>query len=275
MNANEMTFGIEIETTIVSRRIPVGNYHGTQQAESLPEGWKAMRDGSIRTTRRREGCEFVSPVLKGAEGVANLMEAMKAIRALGASVNESCGLHIHIGWEGNAAALDRLVTLVANFEKGLFASTGTKRRERAQWTKGVARHGNREVAKRAAETDRYHAINLTNLGRRQQTVEFRIFAGTTNTAKVLGYLQLCLGLVERALTAKRVTNFTAKKPVESSPITRGGEGLTTLNRLFYQLGWTKGRTNHRYGEVTAPGAPSHRVLKDELVRLAKKYDGEQ
>ena len=128
----------------------------------------------------------------------------------------------------------------------------------------------------SAASDRYHLLNLTNLHRSgKRTVEFRAFAGSLNEVKVVGYIRLCLGLVERALKAKRVTTWTAKEVKDTSPIHRSGEGQTALTRLFYQLGWTKGRTSHVYGDVTTEGAPTHVSIKRQLMKLAKKYDAKK
>jgi hypothetical protein len=278
MNANELTFGVEIETHVAIGTVAVGSYHQGAAVPGLPVGWIAKGDSSIRARGMREGCEFVSPVLKGADGVRNLLAGIRGINALGARVNRSCGLHVHVGFDrGNQEALARLVTLVANFETAIFASTGTKRRERGAYCRGVRQHGSPENAQRHAGGMRYHVLNLTNLttGRRP-TVEFRAFAGTTSARKILGYVRLCLGLVERALAAKRATDFIPKRPVESSPITRGGLGETELNRLMYQLGWTKGRAKQTYGAVglDVAGAADIQASKRELFRLARKYDRE-
>ncbi len=71
MHANQIAFGIEFETTLpASDTTPIGPYHGGWQVPWLPEGWKAERDSSIRpTTLGRKGCEFVSPKLRGYEGL--------------------------------------------------------------------------------------------------------------------------------------------------------------------------------------------------------------
>lgn len=277
MNANELTFGIEIETHLSSRsRVRAGHYHAGNAVTWMPEGWTAQSDSSIHAPRGRKGVEFVSPVLKGAEGVASVIKAVKALNDHGAAVNQSTGLHVHVGWSGDQEALARLVTLVANFEKAIYASTGTKSREQGHYCAGLRRHGSTDAARNASYTQRYHVLNLTNLATgRKHTVEFRAFPGTLNIVKILGYIRLCLGLVERAMKASRKTDFTPKKPCPTSPITRGGEGQTELNRLFYQLGWTKGRQSYEFGNVTAEGAPTRKEVKRELMRLAKKYDGPQ
>ena len=283
MNAAQLTFGIEFETTMPAN-YPVGSYSRPIQAQGLPQGWKCKTDASIRSgARGRKGVEFVSPVLQGADGIRQVVAACKALNEMGAKVNASCGCHVHVGGffrQFQGAELDKqlkkLVTLVSNFETAIYASTGTKQRERGTWCKGVKRHGNADNALTGytgATADRYHVLNLTNVRRAdKQTAEFRAFAATTNAVKAVGYIRMCLGLVERALTAKRTTNWDAKTPTASSPIARDGEGETALVRLFYQLGWTQGRTKKVYGDITHESAPTNKEIKKEFIRLTRKYD---
>jgi Putative amidoligase enzyme len=138
-----LTFGVEIETTIPAGLFRIGPHGSGYEIPSLP-GWKADRDPSIRTTvRGHEACEFVSPVFKGAEGLRKLLADVAAIRAMGAKVNKSCGLHIHVGFDKhNSQLVEKLATLVSNFEKAIYASTGTKARERGRWCNGLNRYGN-------------------------------------------------------------------------------------------------------------------------------------
>ena len=77
MNANEIAFGIEFETTLpASDTTPIGPYHGGYQVPWLPEGWRAERDSSIRPlTPDRKGCEFVSPKLRGYEGLQQIEDS--------------------------------------------------------------------------------------------------------------------------------------------------------------------------------------------------------
>lgn len=251
----------------------------TQRGHSSPvaaRGLVGRRRPPLHASRGRLGCEFVSPVLRGEEGFLQLISVLAELTRRGARVNQSTGLHIHVGWVGDDAALARLVSLVANFEKAIFASTGTKHREQGRWCSGIQRYGEARAAVTASRAHRYHILNLNNLATgRRRTVEFRAFAGTLNEVKLIGYVRLCLGLVERALCAKRVTSFVAKSPVATSPIHRKGEGQTELTRLFYQLGWIKGRQPYTFGQVSCEGAPSLKTMKRELMRLAKKYDQQQ
>jgi hypothetical protein len=269
MNVQDITFGVEIETTIPRGTLAIGP-HG--RGADIPQltGWKADRDPSINARGDQEACEFVSPVFKGSEGLQQLLRDLAIIRGLGARVNTSCGLHVHVGFnKSDTDALARLVTLVANFEKAIYASTGTKRREQGRWCNGLQRYGNVETAEQSARYSRYHVCNIAT---NKPTVEFRAFAATLDAVKLTGYVELCVALVERALRAKKTTDWTAKTPTQTSPIHRDGEGQTAVTRLFYQLGWTKGRQPHVHGELKGEGIPELRCVKKEIMRLAKKYD---
>jgi len=261
---------------------PIGPYHGGYQVSWLPEGWKAERDSSIRIfAPGRKGCEFVSPKLRGYEGLQQVEAAIDAMTARGARVNASCGLHITIEWNGDAAALARLVSLIGNHERAIFASTGTRRREQTIYTKKIKQYGDKDRAKQRCEADRYHLLNLTHLARGRNRIEFRAFAGTLNKTKVAGYLMLCLGLVELALNTTRCADWDyAKREGTRSCWDRpgAGEGETELNRLFYRLGWTKGwykgalRKRVFGGLANETAAPDMKAIKTKLLELARKYD---
>ncbi len=152
MNANEIAFGIEFETTLPnSDTTPIGAYHNGVQVPWLPEGWRAERDSSIHPENAfRKGCEFVSPKLRGAAGMEQVCQAIDRINEHGAKVNASCGLHITIEWNGDAAALARLISLVGNHEKAIFASTGSRRREQTVYTKRIKQYGDKDAAKKSA-----------------------------------------------------------------------------------------------------------------------------
>lgn len=281
MNVNEIAFGIEFETTIPNTdTTPIGPYHCGTQVPWLPTGWKAERDGSIQTTvPNHKGCEFISPKLKGAAGLSEVIAALEQINARGARVNPSCGLHITVSWDGDSAALARLISLVGNHEKAIWASTGTKSRERSRFTKQVKHYGNADSAKARCEGDRYHLLNLTHLACGQNRIEFRAFAGTTSAIKVIAYVQMVLGLVELALNTSRQAEWDySQKAGTKSSWDRNGAGQTELNRMFYRLGWTKGKVkgNKIYGELKNESfQPDWTAIKTELNRLAAKYDAAQ
>ena len=283
MNANQIAFGVEFETTLpAADTTPIGPYHHGVQVAWLPTGWKAERDGSIKTLApNRKGCEFVSPKLRGADGLRQIETALDAINARGGRVNYSCGLHITVEWNGDAAALARLISLVGNHEKAIFASTGTRRREQTVYTKRIKQYGNKDNAKNRCEADRYHLLNLTHLARGNNRIEFRAFAGTLNKTKVVGYVMMVLGLVELALSTTRCADwdYTKKEGTKSCWDRPGaGHGETEINRLFYRLGWTKGwykgeLKDKKYGQIAdETTTPDFKEIKKTLIGLGRKYD---
>ena len=73
MNANQMSFGVEVETVatdtaVTNDGLRIGAYHHGIQVPYLPQGWKAERDGSIDNSRGGHACEIVSPILRGQRG---------------------------------------------------------------------------------------------------------------------------------------------------------------------------------------------------------------
>lgn len=273
MLASQIHFGVEFETTLpATDDTYIGSYHGGALVPYLPAGWRAERDGSIRClVPGRKGCEFVSPKLVGAAGIAEVASALEVLRARGARVNESCGLHVTVTWNGDAKALARLLCLVGNYQAGMYASTGTKRRELGRFSKPVKGYGSSTACSAACQADRYHMVNLTHLARGSNRIEFRLFAGSLNTDKVLGYILMCLALVEIALNSTRRVNWDYKCRGGVPPWARAGEGQTELARLFYRLGWIKGHTSKAVAADLVSEAQMA-ATKKALVGMAKKYD---
>lgn len=270
MNASEITFGIEIETTVPRGSVAVGSHMSGAPIPNLP-GWTAKTDSSIRAGRGRAGCEFVSPVLKGADGLRQVRAALAFIKSVDGRVNASCGVHVHVGFDkANTEASLRLTTLIANFEKAIYATTGTRSRERGGYCAPIAAHGSFENVRRRA--NRYSVCNFVTP---KPTVEFRAFSASLDEKKLVGWIMLSVAMVERALKAARATNWTAKPVAPTSPIARkGGDGQTALTRLFYQLGWTKGRQSHTFGNVADAAPAEIKAVKRRLMALARKYDAQ-
>lgn len=280
MNASELTFGIEIETTVAEATaalngLRIGSYYSRgEQVPYLPAGWVAKRDGSIQGEQGRIGAEIVSPILRGAEGLAQVIEVAKILEAKGHRVNLTCGVHVHVGWSRYwpSDALARLISLVASVEKGLYAITGTKNRERGRYCGGVRKYGNDKAAKRCMDQDRYHLLNLANLASGQkETVEFRAFSGSLNPVKLAGWIQVCLGLVEKALNGKKKAPWHPKRNCKTFNPAKVGQ-LETF-RLLLALGWAEEKKAHLgwIAEAQFP-FPNRQHVMSEFRRLAKKYD---
>ena len=279
MNANTTCFGVEIETVaddsaVQNDGLRIGPYRRGIQVPYLPEGWKAEADGSIDNSAGGHKCEIVSPILRGPEGLAQVAEVLRILEAKKHRVNKSTGVHVHVHWDRNhpSEALARLVTIVAYVEKGLYAITGTKNRERGRYCGGVRKYGNEKDAKPNLDQNRYHALNLTNLAHgTKDTVEFRLFSGSLSPTKVCGWVMVCLGLVERALNGKRTPKWNPE-PLKGG-WKKAGPGQSEAERLMGYLAWGAGyaRIHGRQFGWISDMIPQDEV-KAEFRRLAKKYD---
>lgn len=279
---NAMTFGVELETTIpydvlMARGWRVGGYHC---GAPIPghDGWVAMHDSSIHARRPHVGAEIVSPVLSGPDGIASIERMVATLNEMGARVNRSTGFHVHIGWTGTPEQLRRLICFVAHHEKALFASTGTHAREASIYCSSI-RTSYRPLETLNSEAEalrmqRYHVLNLQNLRREpgRRTVEFRVFAGTLNIEKILAYVQLCLGMVQKALD-------TPRKPLpwDTTAIARKrrasvGDGLFALQTLFTALVWREKTPPNGRTAVGVLTKDRIGALKAQLVKMAKQYD---
>lgn len=288
MNAREITYGIEIEcliprALIVNHTVPVGSRHNGIQVPTLPAGWNAQDDGSVGSSRRdMRGVEIVSPILKGDDGLRQIQRVCEQLKAWGAETNTTCGFHVHVGWAGDKFQLNKLVHLVANFERAIYASTGTKSREAGSYCRPIRhdfRNLNLETAAHphqidAAAHDRFHSLNISNILSGRSTVEFRAFAGTLNFSKIVGHIQTCVGLVEQSLNTARAASWESKRESAKVAARADKTGRIALTRLFYQLGWIKGRTDKVWGNITEDAAefPDLKTIKKTLMGLAKKYD---
>jgi hypothetical protein len=300
--AETYRWGCEIECFLPDQainelRISIGSYHhGHPLPAPFPQGWTAERDGSLHTERRGYvAIEIVSPVLRGRAGIEQVKQVAQTLKELGAAVNTSAGLPVHIGVQSVAGDrfsevaewVAKLLYHVAMHETALYASTGTHRRENGGYARSIKAQKNAADRVRRAPNARkpdaledavyglarYHTLNLTNLFTRKATVEFRHGAGTVEWTKMVAHIQMALALCERATeTAKMDWGAVAS---ERTYHVRG-KGLRELNRFFYLAGWTLGRRDVGKSEVAMArwiaDLADLKPVKRELKRLARKYD---
>ena len=93
------TFGVEIEfvgarPTTVAREITNNGIRCEAEGYNhITRGhWKVVPDGSC-------GYEIVSPILKGQEGMNELVRVLDILNTTRARVNKKCGIHVHVGAE--------------------------------------------------------------------------------------------------------------------------------------------------------------------------------
>lgn len=251
MSAEEITFGVELETGIPDARrdFLIGGYHNGKLLTNAPkfEGqyWKAERDGSLNFSLSR-GCEFVSPVLHGAAGVDNLLKMVQWIKARDGRVNQSCGLHIHIGWKSvlgeNITHKDlscyiaKLAAVVNINAFALYAQTG-KRRDQSRYCKELTL-SHKEFLRNVRQSgsiqnyaglDRYCLLNVKPI-LSKGTFEFRVFAGTLDEDLILHHLWCCLFIARFAQNLQTVPWETKGWASEE-----GGRGSKALKGFYHKI----------------------------------------
>lgn len=226
-----LKFGIEIETVGLSRdgltraiaaAIPGSRIgmDGVTVIDTTGRSWKVVPDGSL--SDRYASGEVVSPVLTY-DDLDTLQEIVRKIRAAGANVDSSCGIHVHVdGSRFDAKSVVNLVKLVHRHEGLLthvlgvsqarldrycrpvnpsFVARLETRRPKTLADVNAAWYGEHQAYPSRYDHSRYHGLNLNSLFYRG-TVEFRYFAGTLHAGKVKANVQLALALAARALTSK-------------------------------------------------------------------------
>lgn len=243
MNLREIRFGIEIETVQRSRREVAYAIHsvvgGTVTHAAGPacydpwevtdlrgRVWKVMADASLVNVPRELQAEVVSPVLQY-DDLDQLQEVVRAVRRAGATVDTTCGIHVHV----DAAPFDgrRLANLAKQVYKQeplILHALGVSAARQARYTRPVEDELIRRIeASRPTTTDelnrlwygyhntnpthydstRYHGVNLHNVWFRG-TVEFRYFESTLHAGKIKAYIQFCLAIAAKALAARAASS---------------------------------------------------------------------
>jgi hypothetical protein len=105
-------------------------------------------------------------------------------------------------------------------------------------------------------------------------VHNRVFSGSLSPVKVIGWVQVCLGLVERALQGKRMPKWSPG-PLKGG-WKKAGPGQSEAERLMGYLAWGAGYARihggRQYGWVS--DVIPQDEIKAEFRRLAKKYDAQ-
>jgi hypothetical protein len=220
-----LKFGIEIETIgctrhalalAIARVLPGATLAGDRVIAVDGRIWQVVADGSLSGA---ENGEIVSPILTYAD-LPTLQTVVRAVRAAGARVDASCGIHVHVdGARFDARTLGNLVKLVHKQERLIEMSLGIQERRLGRFCRPVDAEFLTTIVERRPATleafraawygrdhehasryhhSRYRGINLNSFFYRG-TVEFRLFEGSLHAGEIKSYIQLALALAEKAL----------------------------------------------------------------------------
>lgn len=257
LNGSRNTFGIELEfvggdANAIARelyqlgicgydsRVP---YH----SPSVPGKWKLEKDGSV--SYGDSGGELVSPVLVDCPETWNTIQKIcEVAKRHGATINQDCGGHVHIGIDPLDTARHRWKRFfkgISSFEDVLYrlagGSLGRIRDGSTIYAREFANNATmgarsafametaediRTLASRISN-DRRRGINLTNLANpnKPNTIEFRYFNGSLDPAQIQNNVKIANGIItasEKARiqnnnseTMKRRGNILREEPYEN------------------------------------------------------------
>lgn len=147
-----LTFGVELECIGLNRESvaeTLADAFGTRyrrdtnsyDKHSLPMGdgsarrWTVVSDQSLTGGREGDNAEVVSPILTYAD-MDRLQQVVRLLRKAGCTVDESCGMHVHVGAAGiTNRAVAALATMMVNEGEPLAVALGVSEERREDMCK--------------------------------------------------------------------------------------------------------------------------------------------
>jgi hypothetical protein len=291
-----LKFGIEIETIgcshpvlakAIATAIPGSRFDHARVTAPDGRTWQVVADGSLSGYVNGE---IVSPILTYAD-LPTLQAVVRAVRAAGARVDESCGVHVHVSSERfDARTLGNLVKLVHKQERLIEMSLGIQERRLGRYCRPVDQafldtlvrrppttlealrtawygHNNQHPTRYCSS--RYRGVNLNSYFLRG-TVELRLFEGSLHAGEIKTYVQFALALATKALrirsapAARRAYNLdNPKYAMRTFLLGLGMIGDEFKSARFHLLKrlpgnaawWGDGQSRGRAGQAAA-GAPA-------------------
>jgi hypothetical protein len=187
------------------------------------ELWKVGDDGSVRRSMNDEersnyqSVELTTPKLYAVDGLKKVKTALEVWNEIGASVNNSCGFHVHVdASDFSQRELARLLLVWMRIEPVVYFLVSPSRRNNS-YANFLRRTHLYNLANmilgRIDNDDRYYALNLAAF-RKYKTVEFRVHQGTTNYEKVKSWAIFCLKLMEKVKSGLKWYHFSEEPTIE-------------------------------------------------------------
>ena len=247
----DQCFGVEVEMTGITReqaaktlaayfgtttRPKYDGYDSWYVTDTEGKKWRIMSDSSLRTERKTEtgyepthegvySVELVSPKLTYDE-LPKFQECIRQLRHIGAKVNASCGIHVHVDAANhNRQSLKNLLGIMYSKEDILFKALQVNPGRVNRYCQKVREPMLIEARKLSSEETkdltaleriwyegeimhnvhynwtRYYALNLHSVFYRG-TVEFRCFNSTLHAGKAAAYVNLCLAISAQAIAQR-------------------------------------------------------------------------
>jgi hypothetical protein len=157
-------------------------------------------DGSGKTYRDSFGYEF--RVLAKQKDLKIILSKLQiALKEMRATVNDSCGLHVHIDMR-NRRFTDS-VTKLLNMQ-GMMLRSVPKNRRRNTYCEPVTR----DLTQDLANIPKYHVIHTENCMKEYTTVEVRVHEGTVDCSAIYKWVKFLISTVDGNFASKKVRTLT-------------------------------------------------------------------
>lgn len=202
LDISTITFGVEIECSVLRKQVRDSfertgvayEYEGYNHVDRRTH-YKFVTDSSVTGD---SPIECVSPILTGNAGMASLKKCVSALNEAGATVNSSCGLHVHIGAQDLSEAEYANVFNNYYYLQDIINTFMAPSRRNSRWARplspDVTRSRSMYEVRCALDHDRYKAVNPMSYDR-HKTIEFRQHGGSVNYKKISMWATFCAKLV--------------------------------------------------------------------------------
>jgi hypothetical protein len=185
-----------------------------------------------------------------------LKKACQVLNDLGAQVNVSCGLHVHLdSQEMNVDEILSVYNRYCDYTSQIDQVVSPSRRgEGARYVSQVKRVNRKFHSKRglARHQNKYRKVNLVNIASRG-SIEFRQHQGTTDYTKISNWLSFLMQFVEASRHTKKINSSNrVYKQIRNLLENNGYE-------MNFDRGW-----NEWYARNTRDSNNSFWVTNDEL-----------
>lgn len=226
MELSQQKFGVEIEFTGITYEVALdtlrdalnGEIRNSVVYDERRRIWQIDCDGSIQRENGGDQNELVTPILTY-EDIPKLQEVVRKLKAAGAVVNKSCGMHVHVESRNhNVDSLKNLFKLFYKHEDMLYTALRVYNRREREYTKKLKNNLNDFVrnidqfnsvsrladaySDNADDDARYSGMNIERVydeGINDGTIEFRLFNATLHAGRMRRNIVLALAMSAYAI----------------------------------------------------------------------------
>lgn len=257
-------FGVEMELTgpspsLIIRGLQANGINVNPQLlgyrATSGSQWELKTDGSVNG----HGLELVSPKLRGEAGLRELETVCRVLNEAGATVNTSCGLHVHHDFRNlTVAQIKRQVLGFIERQNLISTMVAPSRRGGSycpSWTAGqvstLRRFNESSNLRDIAYIGPRGTLNLQAYAR-HGSVEIRWHGGTTNFRKIAAWVRFGQALFAAAEAQTTIATDTAENMLRD--LVASGNGLTAADAAtllrFSRVGETRSAIEATIAEAT-------------------------